>query len=86
MNNVIARKVNWQEVGRAAKPGRYLFTFGWLTISEDDLAIWREHPHAAFTLVQLNIDSDEPLEFHLGAFELHDDDAPQDTAQAQGTA
>lgn len=80
MTSVIARKVNWQEVGRVAKPGRYLFTFGWLTIGEDDLAIWREHPHAAFTLVQFNIEEDVPPEFHLGAFELHDDDAVKDDA------
>jgi hypothetical protein len=33
MTDITARKVNWQEVGHAAKPGRYLFTLGWLTIA-----------------------------------------------------
>ena len=77
MTDITARKVNWQEVGHAAKPGRYLFTFGWLTIAEDDLAIWQTHPHAAFTLVPAKTAADAegeaPPEFHLGAFELPDD-------------
>lgn len=77
MTDITARKVNWQQVGHATKPGRYLFTFGWLTIAEDDLAIWQTHPHAAFTLVPAKtiVDEDTPPEFHLGAFELHDDQA-----------
>jgi hypothetical protein len=79
MTDVAARKVNWQQVGRAAKPGRYLFTFGWLTISDEDLAIWRTHPHAAFTLVPFPTTPDVPPEFHLGAFELHDDEKTEET-------
>ena len=64
-----AHKVNWQQVGHVAEPGRYLFKFGWLTITADDIVIWQRHPGAAFTLVaQL---SDGPAdEFHLGAFEV----------------
>lgn len=62
-------KVNWQQVGRVAEPGRYLFTFGWLTITAEDLAIWQQHPGAAFTLV-VRSPTDAVEEYHLGAFEL----------------
>jgi hypothetical protein len=68
-------KVNWAQVGRVAEPGRYLFTFGWLTITAEDLAIWQQHPGAAFTLVvvQSPTDADAVEEYHLGAFELRGD-------------
>jgi hypothetical protein len=62
-------KVTWQQVGRVAEPGRYLFTFGWLTITAEDLAIWQQHPGAAFTLV-VQSPTDAVEEYHLGAFEL----------------
>jgi hypothetical protein len=75
-------KVTWQQVGHVAEPGRYMFRFGWLTIAPDDLAIWRQFPDTAFTLVQTlspplaaETDTDEAPtvemeEYHLGAFEL----------------
>jgi len=62
-------KVSWQQVGRVTEPGRYLFTFGWLTISAEELAVWAQHPNAAFTLV-VQSPADEIEEYHLGAFEL----------------
>ena len=43
-------KITWAQVGRVTEPGRYLFKFGWLTITAEDLAIWEEFPNAAFTL------------------------------------
>jgi hypothetical protein len=61
-------KVTWQQVGRVTEPGRYIFTFGWLTITAEDLAVWERFPQASFTLVQTATDAGE--EFHLGAFEL----------------
>jgi hypothetical protein len=72
-------KVTWQQVGRVAEPGRYMFRFGWLTIAPGDLAIWTRYPDASFTLVHtsappLAADAEAPGaetdEFHLGAFEL----------------
>ena len=71
-------KITWQKAGRVAQPGRYMFTFGWLTITAEDLAIWEQFPDAAFTLVQLprhgsdrTSDGDGATnEFHLGAFEI----------------
>ena len=62
-------KVTWAQVGRVAEPGRYLFTFGWLTITAEDLAVWQQHPNAAFTLV-VQSPTDTVEEYHLGAFEL----------------
>jgi hypothetical protein len=39
-------KVNWGQVGRVAKPDRYQYSFGWLTIAADDIAIWEKNPNA----------------------------------------
>jgi hypothetical protein len=64
-------KVTWQQVGRVAEPGRYMFRFGWLTVSAEDLAIWEQFPHAAFTLVRTPAPKDDD-EFHLGAFDLRE--------------
>ncbi|MBR0697489.1 hypothetical protein [Bradyrhizobium lablabi] len=61
-------KVTWQRAGRVTEPGRYMFRFGWLTVTADDLNIWQQYPEAAFTLVRRpDAGSDE---YHLGAFEL----------------
>jgi hypothetical protein len=64
-------KITWQRAGRVTEPGRYMFRFGWLTVTADDLAIWQQYPEAAFTLVELSGMTDDGREqFHLGAFEL----------------
>ena len=71
-------KVTWQQVGRVTEPGRYLFKFGWLTIAAEDLAVWKQFPNAAFTLVRKpplpgQSGADEVSEeLHLGAFELRE--------------
>jgi hypothetical protein len=62
-------KVTWAQVGRVAEPGRYLFTFGWLTITAADLAVWQQYPDAAFTLV-VQSTPDAVEEYRLGAFAL----------------
>ena len=64
-------KVTWQKVGRVTEPGRYMFTFGWVTIAAGDLAIWQQFPDAAFTLVRMASDDGED-EYHLGAFDPGD--------------
>ena len=69
----VVNKISWQKAGGVTEPGRYMFTFGFLTVTESNLAIWRQFPQAMFTLVELpaNPDSELPSsEFHLGAFEL----------------
>jgi hypothetical protein len=65
-------KVSWTQVGRVTEPGRYLFTFGWLTITAEDLTVWRQHPNAAFTLV-VESPTEGVEQYHLGAFELKAD-------------
>ncbi len=67
-------KVTWQQVGHVTEPGRYMFRFGWLTITAEDLAVWEQFPDALFALVKTAAvtATDETEEFHLGAFELRD--------------
>jgi hypothetical protein len=64
-------KVTWQQVGRVTAPGRYMFKFGWLTITAEDIAVWEQFPSAAFTLVGTTTAEAED-EFHLGSFDLRD--------------
>ncbi len=74
---LVAKKINWAIAGRVTDPGRYIFRFGWLTITADDLAIWQAYPDAVFTLIRTLTSppaktDEEPVgeEFRLGTFEL----------------
>jgi hypothetical protein len=70
-------KITWDRVGRVTEPGRYMYTFGWLTITAGDLAVWQLYPHAAFTLLgQYAMPNEEGTEFHLGAFDVAPEPAP----------
>ena len=71
----MVNKITWQKAGRVTEPGRYMFTFGWLTIAAEDLAVWEQFPDAAFTLVQTAATTDTSEEFRLGAFELPENSA-----------
>jgi hypothetical protein len=73
----VVNKISWQKAGGVTEPGRYMFTFGWLTVTAEDIAVWQQYPQAIFTLVKLpaatNVEaeaSEVAEEFHLGAFEL----------------
>ena len=68
-------KVTWQKVGRVTEPGRYMFTFGWVTVTAEDLAIWKQFPNASFALVRMPT-ADVEDEFRLGAFDPGDDHHP----------
>jgi hypothetical protein len=68
----VVKKVTWQQVGRVTEPGRYMFRFGWLTITAEDLAVWEQLPNAAFTLVRTGAEAEQ---YRLGAFELRKDHA-----------
>ena len=70
-------KITWPLTGLVTDPGRYMFRFGWLTISVDDVAIWKAYPNAAFTLIRTSTPPPPAVgerspgdEFRLGAFEL----------------
>ncbi|WP_426609000.1 hypothetical protein [Bradyrhizobium sp. McL0616] len=71
-------KITWDRVGRVTEPGRYMYTFGWLTITAGDLAIWQQYPQAAFTVLGQNAMPNEAAggEFHLGAFDVAPDAPP----------
>jgi hypothetical protein len=72
----LVNKITWQKAGHVTEPGRYMFTFGYLTVTAADLAIWNQYPDATFTLVEMphapepNPAGPPADEFHLGAFEL----------------
>jgi hypothetical protein len=98
----VVNKITWQKAGRVTEPGRYMFTFGWLTITAEDLRVWQQFPDAAFTLVRLpqanseaspnSGSQDSPKsdivadEFHLGAFEIPLHSAPDPTHNPHGEA
>ena len=63
-------KVTWQKAGRVTEPGRYMFRFGWLTVTAADLKVWEQFPQAAFTLVKKPDADPDAAEYHLGLFEL----------------
>ena len=72
-----AKKITWAMAGLVTDPGRYMFKFGWLTITADDLAIWQAYPNATFTLTRTLTsppgETDEETvgeEFRLGTFDL----------------
>ena len=71
---MVVNKVTWQQVGQVSEPGRYMFRFGWLAITAEDLAVWEQFPDASFALVKTAgaTQTDETEEFHLGAFELQE--------------
>ena len=61
-------KITWQKAGSVTEPGRYMLRFGWLVITADDLAIWRQYPTASFALFRTANEAKQ--EYRLGAFEL----------------
>jgi len=61
-------KITWQKAGSVTEPGRYMLTLGWLIVTADDLAVWRQFPNATFTLFRTGNEAEE--EYRLGAFEL----------------
>jgi hypothetical protein len=63
-------KIIWAQAGRVTEPGRYMFKFGWLTVSAEDLAIWEQFPNAAFTLLRKAPAAEAEDEYRLGTFEL----------------
>ena len=78
-------KITWAQAGHVTDPGRYMFRFGWLTITADHLAVWQAYPRAAFTLISAPssapAEGEEPLageEFRLGIFELPIDSSGSD--------
>ena len=64
-------KISWQQIGHVTRPGRYMFRFGWLTVSPEDI------PFGMFALVKTAA-AENGEEFHLGAFELRTGPLPNE--------
>jgi hypothetical protein len=84
-HQAVVNKITWQKAGGITEPGRYMFTFGWLTVTAEDLAVWQQFPDAMFTLVENRPCANQagefhPDEFHLGAFELPEHPSAPDSA------
>jgi hypothetical protein len=70
VNKLTVNKIKWAHLGSVTEPGRYECSFGYLTISSDDLAVSKRFPSASFTLIG---STETNNEFRLGAFTLPDD-------------
>jgi hypothetical protein len=46
-------RVSWSNVGKIQEPGTCMFRFGWVTITDEDLAIWAQFPEATFALYKV---------------------------------
>ena len=66
------RKVTWAQVGKVIEPGRYMFRFGFVIVTAEDLAIWQQFPEASFTLIP-TFSSGLQEEYKLGAFDVGGD-------------
>ena len=64
-------KLTWTQAGQLTEPGRIMLRFGGLTVTAEDLAIWKQFPSAVFTLVPAEA-SDDCDEYHLGSFDIGD--------------
>lgn len=62
-------KVTWTQAGQLTEPGRFMLRFGWLTVTAEDLAIWKQFPNATFTLVSVE-PSEDGDEYRLGSFDI----------------
>jgi len=46
-----------------------MFKFGWLAVTADDLAVWKQFPSATFTLIPAG-SSEDGEEYRLGSFDI----------------
>jgi hypothetical protein len=62
-------RINWDQIGRTGKPGRYELMFGWVTVTDDDLGIWSKFPRATFALYETG--GAGSIEYRLGSVNLN---------------
>lgn len=70
-------KITWAQAGLVTEPGRYMLRFGWLTVTAEDLVVWKQYPNAAFTLVRTaatiaEAGEEVAEEYRLGTFDLRE--------------
>jgi hypothetical protein len=59
----------WTLSTRLSEPGRYIYRFGYVTVTAEDLEVWKQFPHAEFALVARSSDG-AGEDFVLGAFDV----------------
>ena len=64
-------RISWANVGKVESAGRYMFKFGWVTITAEDIAIWSEYPEATFALYEVQ-GTEENNEYRLGSVLLRE--------------
>jgi hypothetical protein len=47
-------KIGWPDLNNVQEAGQYPFRDGMITVLELEIAIWRKHPNALFTLMRKN--------------------------------
>ncbi len=62
-------RVGWGNVGGVQEPGRYMFRFGWVTVTAEDLKIWNQFPEATFALYEVP-GAETADEYRLGSVDL----------------
>jgi hypothetical protein len=66
-------KLVWGDIGMVAEPGQCKTRFGLVEITVDDLAIWKQFPHAAFVVVGLSPHYPSETVLRLEALDISDD-------------
>jgi hypothetical protein len=61
-------RIGWSDLNNVQEAGQYPFRDGMITVLESEIAIWRKHPEALFTLVRKNPIRDR-VEYALGKHE-----------------
>jgi hypothetical protein len=62
-------KIGWSDLNNVQEAGQYPFRDGVITVLELEIAIWRKHPTAMFTLMRKNPIRDR-VEYVLGKHEF----------------
>lgn len=64
-------KISWRDVNETEEPGNFPFQGGYLSIKASEIAIWKEHPDAVFTVVPFQA-TVGPKRCVLGSYEVDD--------------
>ena len=62
-------KIGWPDLNNVQEAGQYPFRDGMITVLELEIAIWRKHPNALFTLMRKN-PIRQGVEYVLGTPEI----------------
>jgi hypothetical protein len=62
-------KIGWSDLNNVQEAGQYPFRDGMITVLELEIALWRSHPKALFTLMRKN-PIRQSVEYVLGAPEF----------------